>query len=218
MRVGLVDSSRFGQESLAKAFAGLNPRVAIHAFAVAEDCLAMANANQDVLIYHSHATDAWDARAQQDVATLQKAFGAVPLVVMSDIADGHQAATLRSALKGGARAFIPTRSTGISMTLAIIQFVIAGGTFAPIDLLLGDSAEPGRATQEAPKARFTSRQAEVLSLLGRGMANKAIAHELGMSESTVKVHVRNIMRVTGATNRTQAAYNVQAWSTGDMPV
>ncbi len=45
--------------------------------------------------------------------------------------------------------------------------------------------------------------------LKQGKANKIIAHELGMSESTVKVHVRNIMRKMGATNRTQAAYKAQ---------
>jgi DNA-binding NarL/FixJ family response regulator len=42
-----------------------------------------------------------------------------------------------------------------------------------------------------------------------GKANKIIAHELGMCEGTVKVHVRNIMRKVGATNRTQAAFKGQ---------
>ncbi len=49
----------------------------------------------------------------------------------------------------------------------------------------------------------------VLSHLQQGKANKIIAHELSMSESTVKVHVRNIMRKVGATNRTQAAYKAR---------
>jgi DNA-binding NarL/FixJ family response regulator len=46
--------------------------------------------------------------------------------------------------------------------------------------------------------------------LQQGKANKIIAYELGMSESTVKVHVRNIMRKMGATNRTQVAYKAQS--------
>ena len=36
-------------------------------------------------------------------------------------------------------------------------------------------------------------------------ANKAIAHALAMSESTVKVHIRNIMKKMQATNRTEVA-------------
>ena len=44
----------------------------------------------------------------------------------------------------------------------------------------------------------------VLQYLKRGKANKSIAYALDMSESTVKVHVRNIMKKMGATNRTEA--------------
>jgi DNA-binding NarL/FixJ family response regulator len=56
--------------------------------------------------------------------------------------------------------------------------------------------------------RLTHRETEVLALVRQGKANKTIAYELGMSGSTVKVHVRHIMRKMGATNRTQAAFNV----------
>jgi DNA-binding NarL/FixJ family response regulator len=64
--------------------------------------------------------------------------------------------------------------------------------------------------QRLPKQiDLTSRQINVLARLRQGKANKIIAHELQMSESTVKVHVRNIMRKMGATNRTQAVYNAR---------
>jgi DNA-binding CsgD family transcriptional regulator len=73
--------------------------------------------------------------------------------------------------------------------------------------------EPGStSTQRAPaatemqRAALSARQLAILSLLREGWPNKMIARELGMSESTVKVHLRNIMRKMGATNRTQAAY------------
>jgi DNA-binding NarL/FixJ family response regulator len=57
----------------------------------------------------------------------------------------------------------------------------------------------------------------VLAQLDRGKANKLIAFELGMSESTVKVHVRNIMRKLSATNRTQAVYKARKlWSSEEM--
>jgi DNA-binding NarL/FixJ family response regulator len=52
---------------------------------------------------------------------------------------------------------------------------------------------------------LTSRQTDVLHLLRSGQSNKYIARELNMRESTVKVHVRQIMRKLGAANRTQAA-------------
>ena len=52
---------------------------------------------------------------------------------------------------------------------------------------------------------LTGRQYEVLQCLQKGQSNKLIARELGMTEGTVKVHVRQIMRRLGATNRTQVA-------------
>ena len=45
----------------------------------------------------------------------------------------------------------------------------------------------------------------MLRLLGRGLANKRIALELGIAERTVKTHVSSILAKLGVTDRTQAA-------------
>ena len=52
---------------------------------------------------------------------------------------------------------------------------------------------------------LTARELEVLALLAAGRANKAIAHELGVAEKTVKTHVGNILGKLGLSDRTQAA-------------
>jgi DNA-binding NarL/FixJ family response regulator len=51
---------------------------------------------------------------------------------------------------------------------------------------------------------LTDRELEVLQLLARGMANKQIALELGISEHTVKFHISSIYNKLGAGNRTEA--------------
>ena len=52
---------------------------------------------------------------------------------------------------------------------------------------------------------LTPREREVLALVARGLANKRIARELGISEKTVKTHVGRVLHKLGVADRTQAA-------------
>ena len=54
-------------------------------------------------------------------------------------------------------------------------------------------------------SRLTSRELEVLRLVGAGKANKEIAAELVISERTARTHVSNLLRKIGVSSRTQAA-------------
>jgi DNA-binding NarL/FixJ family response regulator len=214
--VGLIDSNRFSQECLMTAFENLQPRLRILPFKGLEDCIDNRHARFDLILYYSHAAAGAEPSAFQDVAAVCQAFPNIRLIVLSDADDALQPKTIGGMLKSGAHGFIPTQTTGIPITAAAIHFVSAGGTFAPVDLLLNGGAERAAALPDkSPHNCFTSRQMTVLFHLQRGNANKIIAHELGMSESTVKVHVRNIMRKMNATNRTQAVYKArQLWESG----
>ena len=56
-----------------------------------------------------------------------------------------------------------------------------------------------------PKAELTTRELEVLRLVGAGKANKEIATELSISERTTRAHVSNVLSKLGLASRTQAA-------------
>lgn len=58
--------------------------------------------------------------------------------------------------------------------------------------------------QDGPD-RLTPRERQVLALIGRGLPNKLIARELGVSEKTVKTHVGHVLAKLGVADRTQAA-------------
>ncbi|HEX2698048.1 MAG TPA: response regulator transcription factor [Anaerolineales bacterium] len=73
-------------------------------------------------------------------------------------------------------------------------------------LIVGTRALLFPAPDEETSARgpLTEREAEVLDLLAKGLANKQIAAELGISEHTVKFHVSSIYTKLNVTNRTEA--------------
>src|SRR5271166_6108818 len=53
--------------------------------------------------------------------------------------------------------------------------------------------------------RLTHREAEVAGLVSQGLANRTVAAQLGVREGTVKVHLHNIYRKLGVSNRTALA-------------
>jgi DNA-binding NarL/FixJ family response regulator len=70
------------------------------------------------------------------------------------------------------------------------------------ELLTQRDAPSGGAASDAD---LTAREREILELLARGLPNKRIALDLGISEKTVKAHVTSIFNSLGVTDRTQAA-------------
>ncbi len=205
LRIGLIDCYQFSQECLVRAFGDLQPRFTMLPFSTVRECILNADQMFDMVLYYAHASE---TDCAHNIAILLRSLCSIPLIVLSDAEDAQRPETIRGTLRQGAQGFIPTRSLGIPMIVSAIRLVEAGGTFAPPDLAPA-GAEPATGPAPARHDRLTARQIIVLRHLQQGKANKIIAHELGMSESTVKVHVRNIMRKMGATNRTQAVYKAQ---------
>jgi DNA-binding NarL/FixJ family response regulator len=74
----------------------------------------------------------------------------------------------------------------------------------PLDPRVAGALLPGQ--QQASVADLLSdREKQVLRLAAHGLANKQIARRLGISESTVKVHIGSIFRRIGVRDRTSAA-------------
>jgi len=147
-----------------------------------------------------------DAMASVTVASLvsrvAQSLPDVPILVLSEHEDAEN---IREAFALDVRGYIPTSLASL-VAVEAVRLVCAGGTFAPAATLLS-SWRSSNGTDGSPSIEgFTQRQAQILDCLRRGMANKLIAYELNMCESTVKVHIRNIMKKLRATNRTQVVY------------
>ncbi len=138
----------------------------------------------------------------------------VPVIVVSG---GDDLDVIDQALARGARGYVPKNSSGPALRVAV-ETVLAGELYVPPHVLPSrtPSQPPATPSPGTPSnaMQLTPRQEEVLRLIARGLANKEIADVLGMSASTVRVHVTAVLKTLGVENRTQAALSETARSLG----
>ena len=143
------------------------------------------------------------------IGRLRAQFPTLPIIVVSA---EESCALVRELIDCGVAGFIP-KSDSAAVVLQAVRLVLSGGTYAPLRFLTGHGAgrEPGNGASATPTAvhGLTQRQLEVLALLARGLPNKLIARELGLSEGTVKVHLLAIFRALDVRNRTEAVVAAQ---------
>ena len=133
-----------------------------------------------------------------------------PLVVVSA---SEAVGDMCQVLAQGARGFIP-RSSSSAVLRGALDLVLSGGVYVP-PMALRASPEPPehrREPEDEPRGSrgLSPRQRDVLTALCAGKQNKQIAHELGLSEGTVKIHINAVFKVFGVRNRTQAVIAAQA--------
>lgn len=136
------------------------------------------------------------------MATLE-AFGAqcpgVPVVVLSGSEDIRD---VRHALALGALGYV-AKSANPTTLVAALKLMLDGEIYVPTFVIAHHTDG-----QPNPSTGLTARQAEVLVLIGDGLANKQIAARLGLSEKTVKAHVTAILRSLDVSTRAEAARTI----------
>ena len=136
-----------------------------------------------------------------DIALLTATAPEIPILVAAECDDSEAAHAI---LRSGARGFLPT-SLGLKVLMGALERVRAGGTYVP--LALSEPNLSGAIERERPPSwpELTRRQRDVLALISEGKSNKLIGDALNMRESTVKAHVKQIIKRLHVANRTQAA-------------
>jgi two-component system NarL family response regulator len=104
---------------------------------------------------------------------------------------------IRRALDAGIQSYL-TKDVLREELLNAIRSVRAGRKYLP-------SALAATLSSQNPSPHLSAREVEVLRLIVSGLANKQIAHQLNIAETTAKNHVKNILSKLGVQHRTQAA-------------
>jgi DNA-binding NarL/FixJ family response regulator len=145
-----------------------------------------------------------ETNAQESVKALSIISDLAPSLPTIVLSSKYNFEVMRAVIGYGAKGYIPM-TMGFEIAVEAVRFVLAGGTYVPAECLL--SAIPSAATPSRPAASgaITSRELAVVRAIHQGKPNKIIAYELNMCESTVKVHVRHIMKKLRAKNRTDVA-------------
>ncbi|WP_043739023.1 two-component system response regulator NarL [Thioalkalivibrio nitratireducens] len=123
-------------------------------------------------------------------------------VVMLTVSDEEE--DLVAALRAGADGYLLKHTEPEDLLRQLRQ--VLSGRLILTDELTERLAEAMR-RQPAPGERvvLTRREQEVLDQIAAGLSNKQIARELGLSEGTVKVHVKHLLKKLGMHSRLEAA-------------
>jgi DNA-binding NarL/FixJ family response regulator len=199
--LAVVDPSRLRRECLKLALAQQPRRWRVTDVAAVADLVRLVAGGEafEVILLGASTCAQIDLA---DLALLGAAAPQAPILVSSDCDDPERA---RIILRSGARGFLPT-CVGLNVLMGALERLRAGGTYVP--LALTESAAALGKVQTVPGSpwrELTRRQRDVLALISEGKSNKSIAGALSMTESTVKAHVKQIIKRLHVANRTQAA-------------
>ncbi len=143
----------------------------------------------------------WDSEGMR--ARLSETEAELPLLALVATDAGTSLAPLLHTLRLCPQFALLPRDCQPELIVSALD-ALAGGLCAIDPSLTSLLASPVRDAHEPALNPLTAREHEVLQLLAQGLTNRAIAHELGVTQHTVKFHVNAIMSKLAAQSRTEA--------------
>jgi DNA-binding NarL/FixJ family response regulator len=211
MSVLVIDPHSLIRECVAHMLQRVGRQFRVVTLAAAAQVGQAENESVRLVLLSVNAARSTDPAVVGSLAILRERLPGVPIVLLSE---REEPGLALEAIRLGASAYLPT-SLSADVAIAALRLVLAGGVYippaAPEESVVPIAAEPvphattGTVDEVTLALGLTPREAEVLLCVQQGRANKMIAYALGISEHTVKVHLRRIMRKLKATNRTEVA-------------
>jgi two-component system nitrate/nitrite response regulator NarL len=138
---------------------------------------------------------------------LREAVPGVRVLMLTVSEDEHD---LAAALRGGANGYLLKTIEGDALVAAIMramrgESVVTEEMTGKLVAAYRDAASPVPAPPLSGIAQLSPREQEILRGIARGASNKEIARDLGIAETTVKIHVQHVLRKLDVSSRVQAA-------------
>ena len=210
IRVMIVDDHTLFRRGLTALLAG-DPRIEVVGDA-ADAGAALKRAKDlapDVVLLDNHLPGV------SGVDVLPALRETVPAARVMMLTVSEDAQDLAAALRGGACGYLLKTMEGDALIDAVLRAVNGHSVIA--DAMTGKlvsayrDAASGAAGMPASKlALLSPREQDILRGIARGASNKEIGRELGIAETTVKIHVQHVLRKLDVTSRVQAAVMASA--------
>jgi DNA-binding NarL/FixJ family response regulator len=207
-KLAIIDDRALDRECLAQSLIAHGLRMNVELFSTISQWRKAANTTHAGVLINIGCGSFCETSFVSDVRQLVADHPGLPVVILAENRDLRQ---IMQAFELGVRGYISS-AIGLSVCVGAISLAVAGGVFISAENL--DDLRQLLAVAENRERRrgeiFTDREMDVIDALTKGKPNKIIAYELNLRESTVKVHVRNIMKKLQARNRTEIIFKISA--------
>jgi two-component system, NarL family, nitrate/nitrite response regulator NarL len=148
-----------------------------------------------------------DTSVEDPAELCTELLGRNPRARIAVMIDGGNVGDVQSAVLAGAHGVL-NRNAPLNTLANYINLVAQGEKVVP-SAFIRDLNRSGSSLSSSDmsnaKVHLSARELEVATCVAAGLVNKQIGIDLGLTEATVKVHVKAIMRKLGVANRTQVA-------------
>lgn len=169
-----------------------------------EDAIAADGVPQVILI----SLEIGGERAESTVETITRLKSLAPEMCVVALSDSLSIDQLTAALEAGADGYLLKDIAPQALKQSLL-LALSGEKVLPTELvrlLVNGGVHRSTARENnAALAVLSERERQIVACLMNGMSNKAIAYQLSITEGTVKVHLKGVLKKIDARNRTQAA-------------
>lgn len=199
MRILLVDDHEMFRDGISMLLAKAQPDVDILQAQDLSQALQQLREHSDIemILLDLHLQE---SSPHENIKSIKSRYPKIPITVISG---EERPEFIRNILSYGVKAYVP-KSIENNEFLEAIKQVLAGKPYLPS----GVADEIKRSEEEGTPSfdSLTDRQKQVLALMAQGISNQEIAERLNISGNTITVHVKNILKVLNASNRTEAGF------------